>query len=427
MLYTTNDIDTSDSPTLKDRFLAPVLRAMDNITSGRNCPVFSDTEWLLGGIRRVLDSFDSGRDFLQRFPEIGGSLSGYFDTLKSSRRLQFVTDLEKLIANEMSNSIPDQLSEALPQLSNYHVFSGDGHFHTHATHDYQNQDTKYAVGHLYGLNMRTKALFHLTCADQENRDKEHDMRALKRLEIEELRQGAGKGEKVIWVWDRAGIDFRQWYHWKKQNGIYFISRTKKSMNTDQDAAPMHYDKTDPINEGVTGDFLWGTSTGVQMRVVRFYDAVKGENFEFVTSITDPSIPPGIIAQLYRMRWDIEKSYDVIKNKTHEKKAWATTANAKTIQAKLITITYNLMLLFDRQLENSEGIQNIAEDKRRIARVETLKTELEEKGEQLPELYLKLIRVTQLSVKFVRWLRYEVFDSTSDSVALDRLRDCYSKL
>ena len=427
MAIINNKFNTS-SPvaTLKDRFLAPLIQVMEPVTSGRKCPVFTDSEWLLGGVRRVLDSFDSGRDFLQRFSEINGSLSGYFDTLKSDRRLQFVTDLERRICKEMGKALLDLVSQAIPQLAGFDVWLGDGHWHTHATHDFTNEDTKYAVGHLYGLNLRTKALCHLTCADQKNRKKEHDIRALKRLEIDELRQGAPKGQKVIWVWDRAGIDFRQWYHWKKQNGIYFVSRTKKDMKTNEDTVPLTYDKSDPVNEGVTGDFLWATSCGVQLRVVRFYDVISGEHFEFLTSLTDRSIPPGVIAQLYRMRWDIEKSFDVIKNKTHEQKAWGTTANAKTIQAKLITITYNLMLLFESELEKKEGIKNEVEDKRRHARIETTKEKVEKKGDVMPKLYLSLIRVTQVSVKFVRWLRYEVFGLTSDTVALERLRGCYSK-
>ena len=33
------------------------------------------------------------------------------------------------------------------------------------------------------------------------------MRALKRLDTDTLRQGAPKGRRVLWVWDKAGIDF----------------------------------------------------------------------------------------------------------------------------------------------------------------------------------------------------------------------------
>ena len=420
-------VHSHDSPSLKDRFLAPLSAASNSTSNSRQCPVFADGDWLVGGVRRVIDSFDSGRDFLQRFPSIEGSLCGYFDTLKSERRLRMVREVAGEITGEMARSAPDRLAGVLPCLDSFDVFAGDGHFHTHATHERRGEETKYAVGHLYGLNLRTKALVHLTCADQEKRKKEHDMRALKRLEIEELRQGAAKGRKTIWIWDRAGIDFRQWYKWKKGSGIYFVSRTKENMNTDQLAAPMPYDKADPANEGVTGDFLWSTSTGVQMRVVRFHDAATGVDYEFVTSLTDPSIPPGVIAQLYRMRWDIEKAFDDIKNKTREKKAWAGSSNAKSIQALLTTIAYNLMRMFEREMETAEGIRNEAEKKRQIKRREKVEAEVKSRGEKLPEIYLALSRTTQISVKFVRWLRYAVFGTASDVEALAHLRHLYSRI
>ncbi len=68
---------------------------------------------------------------------------------------------------------------------------------------------------------------HLTVGDQDARLKEHDMRGLKRMDLQALRMGAAKGRKVIIVWDRAGIDFRQWHHWKTMGGLYFISREKE--------------------------------------------------------------------------------------------------------------------------------------------------------------------------------------------------------
>jgi len=45
-----------------------------------------------------------------------------------------------------------------------------------------------------------------------------------------------------------------------------------------------------------------------------------------------TIPPGLIARIYKMRWDIEKVYDEMKNKLDEQKAWASTPTAKTMQA-----------------------------------------------------------------------------------------------
>jgi hypothetical protein len=66
------------------------------------------------------------------------------------------------------------------------------------------------------------------------RKRERNTRALKRLDIETLRQSAPKGRKVVYVWDKAGIDFLQWFKWKHAGGIYFVSRDKiysRSLNT----------------------------------------------------------------------------------------------------------------------------------------------------------------------------------------------------
>ncbi|MBE7537416.1 MAG: hypothetical protein HS122_03250 [Opitutaceae bacterium] len=40
------------------------------------------------------------------------------------------------------------------------------------------------------------------------------MSVLKRLGADMLRMGAKKRQRVIWVWDRAGIDFELWQNWK---------------------------------------------------------------------------------------------------------------------------------------------------------------------------------------------------------------------
>ena len=73
---------------------------------------------------------------------------------------------------------------------------------------FKTKSVKYPTQHFYSVDLRSHALRHLTLTDtSRTRKREHDTRALKRLEIETLRQSAPKGRKVIYVWDRAGIDF----------------------------------------------------------------------------------------------------------------------------------------------------------------------------------------------------------------------------
>jgi hypothetical protein len=319
------------------------------------------------------------------------------------------------------------------------IFAGDGHWHEHATHDPRKPrsvrdesgattgaaESHFAVGHLYGLNLRTGALVHLTVGDEVARRKEHDMRALKRLEIETLRQGARKGRKVLWIWDKAGIDFRQWHRWKQGSGIYFLSRLKENMTLPEQAAEQLWDRSDPINAGVERDALGGSACGTMLRWVRYRDPISGKVFDFVTNVLE--VPPGVIAQIYRMRWDIEKVFDDVKNKQSEKKAWATSAIAKTMQAQLICLAHNLMRLCERWLEAEAGIVNVSERERRGQRVAELEKALAKQGHRLPEPWLLTLRFTQIAVKLMRWLRVYLYEKTCLATALAALRRAYASL
>lgn len=62
-------------------------------------------------------------------------------------------------------------------------------------------------------------------------------------------------------------------------------------------------------------FLVGTATsGLMVRRITFHDVVAERQFEFLTNVLESAVPPGVLAQLYRMRWGIEKSFDEVKNK-----------------------------------------------------------------------------------------------------------------
>jgi len=136
-------------------------------------------------------------------------------------------------------------------------------------------------------------------ADQKKKLKEHDMSALKRTEPEDLRRGAPKGRKVLWIWDKAGIDFAQWHKWKRANGIYFLSLAKKNMRPET-LAEWNWDPESPVNRGVLSDREVSTTAHVSIRQVRYHDPSKDTEFTFITNLPT-SVPPGVVAQLYRMR------------------------------------------------------------------------------------------------------------------------------
>lgn len=167
----------------------------------------------------------SGRAFLQKLFDSGRSIlkrSLFFETLKSKRRLKLCREVSLSLYKKMgiNNRQADPFAR-FAALDEYDIYAGDGHYHAAADHDVKKAGKKYPTRHFYSVDLRAHALKHLTLADTSGiRKREHDTRALKRLDIETLRQSAPKSRKVVYVWDRAGIDFFQWFKWKHAGGIY---------------------------------------------------------------------------------------------------------------------------------------------------------------------------------------------------------------
>ena len=132
-----------------------------------------------------------------------------------------------------------------------------------------------------------------------------------------------------------------------------IQLEKKNMDL-MVMAELGYGQKAPINAGVQSYQLVGCSAGVSMHRVIFKCPLSGKTYHFITSLG--SIPPGLVAYLYKTRWDLEKAFDQLKNKLCEKRAWATTFTAKNMQAQFICMAHNLMQLLDHVL-SKEGCIN----------------------------------------------------------------------
>ena len=270
----------------------------------------------------------TGRGFLQTRGAAGQEapeLTHYFHALKSQRRLQLLEELNELVARVFRKTLPDELA-GFPQLDNFDVYAGDGHWHKAASHDPMIDGKIRATGHFYALDLRRRTLRRLATAEGK---KEHDMHVLKRLSKEMLRQGAPVRRQVIYVWDKAAIDFHFWYQLKTTAGIYFISLEKENMSLEV-MGNKEWDKADPINHGVLQDELVGSANGVMLRRVTAQAPDTGEIRVFLT--TEMTLPPGLIAHLYHRRWRIEKVFDALKNKLNEKKSRAVSPTAKAAPA-----------------------------------------------------------------------------------------------
>jgi hypothetical protein len=414
---------TQANPTVNAAFFQPIAGLASQSSHARACPDFSDDDYLQCGLLRVLESSTSGRAFLQ---EHGARLNNspsqanYFATLHSPRRGAVVADVNNDLRIMANQTLPDRLA-GMAELAAYEVFAVDGHWHKAATHDPRHNGVKMSVGHFYSLNLRTHTLRQLAVGEGAH---EHDLSVLKRLTPRGLRQEVPKGRRSLMIYDRAGIDFDYWKRCRHECAIYFLSRTKSNTVLSWEER-RKWDASDPRNRGVQEDMQVKTRDGHSLRLICYVDPVAGKAYEFLTN--EPDLPPGVLAELYRRRWDVEKVFDELKNKLGEKKAWATSAEAKQTQAHFLTITHNLLLLYEQALAVRHEVQNHAEDQRRSERLKEHQQLARKNGQLLSTLVSRVLSATQRSVKFIRWLREALRYQLAETIAVLRLKHLYATL
>jgi len=410
--------------TVRNRFFAPVITAIESARSKRTCPEYSDRDFIISGVGRVISTVASGRDWVQKIRarlNFSVSVSSFFQSLRSRRRLAFTTEVDEHVRKQVDlarNTSRDPLSKH-PELRDYEIYASDGHYEAAASHTQPVRGKVYPPGFFYSLNLRTHSLALLDIARPElkGKKKEHDMSVLKRLKPADLRLGAPKGTKVLHVYDSAVIDYRQWFDWKRK-GIYILSLEKANSRATV-VGEREIDFDDPRNIGVLADENIGVFSGVMMRRVRYQDPETGKIFSFITN--QFTFPPGLIAFLYKLRWDIEKVFDEKKNKLQEKKAWATSAVARFQQALFICIAHNLMILLERELDETEDLRDEKNQAKRQKRLENLKRVILANGRKPNPLVIDCIRATQRSLQFIRWLREVLFFPTSWTAEIAALR------
>jgi hypothetical protein len=404
-------------------FFQPLTTALAHATHTRPCPELPDEDWLRLGVQRVIEGSESGRAFLQehglRFNNTP-SCNNYFASLKSPRRGALAKEINLALLANAPAHLPDRLAD-MPELAAYECFAADGHWHKAAAHDPRHNDTKMAVGHFYSLNLRHHTLRHLAAGAGLH---EHDMSALKRIKPKGLRQSVPKGKRVLIIYDKAGVGLDYWKRCRHECAVYFLSRVKENMKLKWEA-DTSWDAKAPRNRGIKSDWLVVSTDGHRLRLIRYCDPQSGEVYDFLTNEMD--LAPGILAELYHRRWEVEKVFDEIKNKLGQKKAWASSLEAKAVQAQMIALTHNLLMIYEHALEARHAVTNEAEDRRRTERSERAGKECARKGTPLSELVLLPRRATQRSVKFIRWLRRAIREELTEAAALLHLRQLYATL
>jgi hypothetical protein len=160
-------------------------------------------------------------------------------------------------------------------------------------------------------------------------------------------------------------------------------------------------------------------------LICYVDPLTATAYEFLTN--ELEAPPGVLAELYRRRWTVEKVFDQVKNKLGQQQAWGSSLGAKETQAQFIVLTHNLLVCYEDRLEKLHGVTNAAEDERRDRRASSAGETAASRGSPLSPLVVQARRATQSSVKFLRWLRHSLRAELTEATALLHLRLLYAQL
>ena len=153
----------------------------------------------------------------------------------------------------------------------------------------------------------------------------------------------------IYVMDRAYLDFHRLYQLHQCSAI-FVTRSKKNTGLRR----LYSNKVDK-STGVRYDQIV-VLTGYyskkdypeKLRRIKYFDAEKGRSFVFLTN--QFTLPPEIIAELYRYRWRVEIFFKWIKQHLRIKSFYGTSENAVKTQIWIAVSTYVLVAIMKKRLK-----------------------------------------------------------------------------
>ena len=411
---------------LEEVFFAPLREVMEGGLKVRSCKVLKDPPFVILCVLRVLQSSKSGRDFLQShgIPGLPGlNLANYFGSLGSKRRLALITATNHAMTSRLRPALRahHDLLASLPELDGWEVWAGDGHAIAHATHATRNTKDAYSPVHaIYKLDLRTGWAGFIDLVRPTAAGVEHEMTTLKRQDKEQLRCGAPKGKSTLMSYDKAVVDFQFAYNLKQSKSIYQVTGWKDNF-APLTVIPRPIDRSNPANALVIADetVYFDNTPGTWRRITA---SCPDSDELYVTLTNEMTLPPGVLNQVRRLRWNIEKIFNQHERKLEEAKAWTANDNGKRIQAIAICIAHNLLRLFGAKLEREEGIVDTKVIRAWHQRLAERVKMAAQAGRELPlKLYQDLYRPTEVSLQFIRWLRSMLLRATCYRQSLALLR------
>lgn len=397
------------SPLIRDAFLEPALSLLSTLDNYREGLDFSDAEFLTLGVRRINTFHPSGRSFLQSARQCDVtdvSLKAYFGAASSLRRLSMIHELNTTLSQKVV--APTDRFARFPELAGRDVSALDGHDIRHATHEPPatmasgRREVPDTVTGVFLRNLRSGAARVLAQTDGH----QNEWAAVKdRPWSDFLWHPDAKG--TILVIDPVAVDFAFLRGAKFKGGFTVITRTKANLVV-REARPLEWDKKDSRNQAVLSDERVRFAQPGEFRRIRYQDPETGEVYEFLT--TEFHLAPGIIAQLYRLRWDIEKFFDACENLLAEKRAWGVGPVAAQVQNEFLVLTHNLLLLLSGRLEVEEGIRDEKVEAKYDAALKIRIQAALLEGKKISPWVQVLRRITRWSSQFTRWIQDAIVHS-----------------
>jgi hypothetical protein len=255
------------------------------------------------------------------------------------------------------NSLGNNYLENLPGVETASINAYDGHFMRCSVHSISdNPDKKKpTAGFIFGIDLSCGLIEPMKVVSDGSSIK-NEIPFFKQWYRKQFVDRQIKGMRIT-VYDRAMAEFKFWKDEAKYDR-YIVTRSKKSFTFDSEKT-LKLDKTNPINEGVISDSMMTKNINgraVKFRIIKYYDPVHERIYYFFTTLP-VNILPGVIAELYRRRWQIEKVFDNTKNDLKELQGWGKSKESLTVQMHSVAAAYNLIRLFHEMniFENNDAV------------------------------------------------------------------------
>lgn len=179
-----------------------------------------------------------------------------------------------------------------------------------------------------------------------------DVKVFQKLDSKAIEKGS------IIVFDRAYIDYGKWRE-LDENGLTFVSRTKKDTNTFVVGQHVEKDELEKLGEDILADevVIFGSSAmdekySKKLRRIKFYNKEKKKEYTYLTN--NFNLTGRQVADIYKDRWQIELFFKWIKQNLKIKTFLGTSKNAVMTQIWIAMIYYLLLayIKFQTRFKNS---------------------------------------------------------------------------